>query len=157
MSPSDLLSEIERLLEVVRQQRQQIQAQQAVIERLEAQVAQQGERIKQLEEELRAQKKLKGKPKLKASQLNDTPAGEEMDKPGRREKRSKKAGFTVDRVEIIQPPVIPAGAKFNGYRTYDVQELVLRRQNIRFQLAEYVTVSGAVSYTHLTLPTILRV
>ena len=65
-----------------------------------------------------------------------------MDKPGRREKRSKKAGFTVDRVEIIQPPVIPAGAKFNGYRTYDVQELVLRRQNIRFQLAEYVTVSG---------------
>jgi hypothetical protein len=65
-----------------------------------------------------------------------------MDKPGRTGKRSKKGGFTVDRVEIIQPPVIPAGAKFNGYRTYDVQELVLRRQNIRFQLAEYVTVSG---------------
>ena len=58
MSPSELLSENERLLEVVRQQQQQIQAQQAVIERLESQVAQQGERIKQLEEELRAQKKL---------------------------------------------------------------------------------------------------
>jgi hypothetical protein len=85
---------------------------------------------------------LKGKPKLKASQLNDTPVGEEMDKPGRTGKRSKKGGFAIDRVEIIQPPVIPAGAKFNGYRTYDVQELVLRRQNIRFQLAEYVTVSG---------------
>jgi predicted RNase H-like nuclease (RuvC/YqgF family) len=79
MLPSELLSEIERLLEVVRQQQQQIQAQQAVIERLAAQVAQQGERIKELEEELRAQKKLKGKPKLKASQLNDTPAGEAMD------------------------------------------------------------------------------
>jgi hypothetical protein len=39
-----------------------------MIERLEGQVAQQGERIKQLEDELRAQKKLKGKPKLKASQ-----------------------------------------------------------------------------------------
>lgn len=144
MSPSELLSEIERLLEVVRQQQQQIQSQQAMIERLENQVTQQGERIKQLEEELRAQKKLKGKPKLKASQLNDTPAvsGEEMDKPGRTGKRSKKGGFAIDRVEIIQPPVIPAGAKFNGYRTYDVQELVLRRQNIRFQLAEYVTVSG---------------
>ena len=142
MSPSELLSEIERLLEVVRQQQQQIQSQQEMIERLENQVTQQGERIKQLEEELRAQKKLKGKPKLKASQLNDTPAGEEMDKPGRAGKRSKKGGFAIDRVEIIQPPVIPAGAKFNGYRTYDVQELVLRRQNIRFQLAEYVTVSG---------------
>ena len=142
MLPSELLSEIERLLEVVRQQQQQIQSQQEMIERLENQVTQQGERIKQLEEELRAQKKLKGKPKLKASQLNDTPAGEEMDKPGRAGKRSKKGGFAIDRVEIIQPPVIPAGAKFNGYRTYDVQELVLRRQNIRFQLAEYVTVSG---------------
>lgn len=144
MLPSELLSEIERLLEVVRQQQQQIQSQQEMIERLENQVTQQGERIKQLEEELRAQKKLKGKPKLKASQLNDTPAasGEEMDKPGRTGKRSKKGGFAIDRVEIIQPPVIPAGAKFNGYRTYDVQELVLRRQNIRFQLAEYVTVSG---------------
>jgi len=144
MPPSELLSEIERLLEVVRQQQQQIQSQQEMIERLENQVTQQGERIKQLEEELRAQKKLKGKPKLKASQLNDTPAasGEEMDKPGRTGKRSKKGGFAIDRVEIIQPPVIPAGAKFNGYRTYDVQELLLRRQNIRFQLAEYVTVSG---------------
>jgi hypothetical protein len=86
---------------------------------LAAQVAQPGERIKELEEELRAQKKLKGKPKLKASQLNDIPAGQAMDKPVRLGKRSKKAGFRVDREEIIQPPVIPVGAKFNGYRTYD--------------------------------------
>ena len=95
MSPSELLSEIERLLEVVRQQQQQIQTQQAVIERLETQVAQQGEPIKQLEEELRPQKKLKGKPKLNASQLNDTPAREEMGKQDRTGKRSKKAGFAV--------------------------------------------------------------
>jgi hypothetical protein len=43
---------------------------------------------------------------------------------------------------MIQPQVIPAGARFNGYRTYDVQELELSRQNIRFQLAEYVTLDG---------------
>lgn len=146
LPPSELLSEIERLLEVVRVQQQQIQAQQDIIERLESQVAQQGERINQLEDELRVQKKLKGKPKLKASQLNDTPAdeetGTETGKRGRTGKGSKKTGFAVDRVEIIEPPVIPAGAKFNGYRTYDVQELELTRENIRFQLAEYVTVSG---------------
>ena len=116
MSRAELLSEIERLLEVVRQQQQQIQAQQDMIERLESQVAQPGERIKQLEEELRAEKKLKGPPKLKASQLNETPAeeetGGEQGKGGRTGKRSKKADFAVDRVEIIQPPVIPAGAKF---------------------------------------------
>lgn len=156
MSSPELLSEIERLLEVVRQQQQQIQAQQDMIERLESQVAQQGERIKQLEEELRAQKKLKGKPKLKASQLNDTPADEETGEAsgnrGRTGKRSKKAGFAVDRVESIEPPVIPAGAKFNGYRTYDVQELELKRQNIRFQLAEYVTVGGETVVGQLPEP-----
>jgi len=154
--PSELLSEIERLLEVVRQQQQQIQAQQDMIERLESQVAQQGERIKQLEEELRAQKKLNGKPKLKASHLNDPPADEETEEAsghrGRTGKRSKKAGFAVDRVEIIEPPVIPAGARFNGYRTYDVQELEWKRENIRFQLAEYVTVSGATVVGQLPEP-----
>jgi uncharacterized coiled-coil protein SlyX len=143
---SELLSEIERLLEVVRVQQQQIQSQQEVIERLEGQVTEQGARVKQLEAELRVQKKLKGKPKLKASQLNDAPAdeetGAETGNPGRPGKRSKKAGFAVDRVEIIEPPAIPDGATFNGYRTYDVQELELKRENIRFQLAEYVTVSG---------------
>ena len=150
---SELLSESERLLEVVRQQQQQIQSQQEVIERLEGQVAQQGERIKQLEEELRAQKNLKGKPKLKASQLNDSPAaGGKTGKRGGMGKRSKKAGFAVDRVEIIQPSVIPAGARFNGYRTYDVQELELSRQNIRFQLAEYITVSGETVVGQLPEP-----
>jgi len=156
MQPSELLSEIERLLEVVRQQQQQIQAQQDMIERLENQVGQQGERIKQLEDDLRAQKKLKEKPKLKASQLNDTPAEEETgEASGKRErtgKRSKKAGFAVDRVEIIEPPVIPAGARFNGYRSYDVQELELKRENIRFQLAEYVTVSGETVVGQLPEP-----
>ncbi|PZV15130.1 MAG: hypothetical protein DCF21_12150 [Leptolyngbya sp.] len=146
LSASELIAEIARLLEVVRVQQQQIQAQQEMIERLEGQVKQQDERIKQLEDELRAQKKLKGKPKLKASQLNDAPAPEETDaeagKRSRSGKRSKKPGFAIDREEMIQPQVIPAGARFNGYRTYDVQELELSRQNIRFQLAEYATLDG---------------
>jgi hypothetical protein len=45
MLPLEILSEIERLPEVVRQQQQQIQSQQEIIERLENQVTQQGERI----------------------------------------------------------------------------------------------------------------
>lgn len=146
IDPSALLVENERLLEVVRTQQQQLQGQQEIIEHLGSQVQQQGERIKQLEEELRGRKKLKGKPQLKASQLNDASAQEDRTsgegKRGRRGKRRKKPGFAVDRQEIIQPPAIPAGARFNGYRTYDVQELELKRENIRFQLAEYVTVAG---------------
>lgn len=37
---------------------------------------------------------------------------------------------------------LPSGAIFNGYREYDVQDLVLKRHNIRFLLAEYITVEG---------------
>lgn len=37
---------------------------------------------------------------------------------------------------------LPEGAIFNGYREYDVQDLILKRHNIRFLLAEYVTVEG---------------
>ena len=88
LSASELIAEIARLLEVVRVQQQQIQAQQEMIERLEGQVKQQDERIKQLEDELRAQKKLKGKPKLKASQLNDAPAPEETDAEAGKRSRS---------------------------------------------------------------------
>ena len=41
------------------------------------------------------------------------------------------------------PEEIPATAKFNGYRDYDVQELKLERHNIRFRLAEYVREDGS--------------
>ena len=44
--------------------------------------------------------------------------------------------------ESCLPEKLPEGATFNGYREYDVQEIVLHRHNIRFKLAEYVTVSG---------------
>jgi hypothetical protein len=138
------LSEVERLRQLVREQQQQIQVQQETIEQLESQLKQQGERIQQLEAELRAQKKLKGKPKLKASQLNEAPAPTEPvdGKRGGSAKRSKKPGFTIDQEIVIQPHEIPTGAKFNGYRPYDVQEIELKRYNIRFQLAEYVNEDG---------------
>jgi hypothetical protein len=40
------------------------------------------------------------------------------------------------------PPSIPEGAKLNGYRDYDVQDIIIKRHNIRFKLAEYITVEG---------------
>jgi DNA-binding transcriptional MerR regulator len=47
----------------------------------------------------------------------------------------------VDEERIIEPEEkLPSGAIFNGYREYDVQDLVLKRHKIRFLLAEYVTV-----------------
>ncbi len=51
--------------------------------------------------------------------------------------------FVVDEERIIEPEEeLPDGATFNGYREYDVQDLILQRHNIRFLLAEYVTLEG---------------
>ena len=121
---------VETWAELVRAQQQTIQAQQQTIETLERRLQQQQERIEQLEAELRAQKKLKGKPKLGASRLNDgppTPDGEAQNKRPGSAKRSKKLGFEIHQERIIVPEEIPATAKFNGYRDYDVQELKLER------------------------------
>jgi multidrug efflux pump subunit AcrA (membrane-fusion protein) len=136
---------VETWAELVRQQQatiqaqqKTIQAQQETIEALERQLRQQQERIEQLEADLRAQKKLKGKPKIGASRLNEpasAPEGKSEKKRPGSAKRSKKLGFEIHEERIIPPTDIPATAKFNGYRDYDVQELTLERHNIRFRLA----------------------
>lgn len=87
-------SELESLRTLVRQQ-------QELIETLEEKLAKQEKRIEELEAELKASKKLKGKPKLSASRLNEKPksvGGKGF------AKRSKKGEFKVDEERIIEPP-----------------------------------------------------
>jgi uncharacterized coiled-coil protein SlyX len=130
--------------ELVRDLRQVIKVQQQTIEKLEKKLVQQQGRIEQLEAEIRASKKLKGKPQLSASRLNEAKAKEaKVEKRAGSAKRSKKDSFEVDEERIIEPLERPEDARFNGYRSYDVQEIEIRRHNIRFQLAEYVTREGS--------------
>jgi Transposase IS66 family len=129
-------SEVEGLRRLVEEQRK-------LIEKLFKQLENQKERIEQLEAELRAKKKLKGKPKLSASLLNQPEQQEpKSEKRAGSAKNSKKVNFEIDEEIQIQPEEIPKNAKFNGYRNYDVQELIIKRHNIRFQLAEYITEDG---------------
>jgi TolA-binding protein len=136
-SPSPApVNDVESLQRLVRQQQQ-------TIEKLEGQLKTQQERIEQLETELRTRKKLKGKPKISPSQLNKGFKPEPSDgKRAGSTKRSKKENFEVDEEQIVEPSAIPDGAEFNGYRAYDVQEIEIRRRNIRFHLAEYVNLDG---------------
>ena len=123
-------------MNLVAQQQQVIENQQDTIAKLE-------EKISRLDEQLKAAKKLKGKPKIRPSTLNQEE--KKPKKEGKRagsDKRSKKTSFVVDSEQIIEPETLPEGAIFNGYREYDVQDLILKRHNIRFLLAEYVTVEG---------------
>jgi hypothetical protein len=129
-------TEVEGLRRLVEEQRK-------LIDKLSKQIANQKTRIEQLEAELLAKKKLKGKPKLSASLLNQPEAKEQKaDKRAGSAKESKKLNFEIDEEISIQPESIPENAKFNGYRNYDVQELIIKRHNIRFQLAEYITADG---------------
>jgi Transposase IS66 family len=137
------MESVEYWRDLVREQQQVIESQQQQIEALTIKVQQQEKRIEQLEAEIRTYKKLKGKPQLSASKLNEpTEAPGPIELRGGRTKRSKKLDFKVDEERRIQPKEIPADSKFNGYRSYDVQEIEMRRRNIRFQLAEYVTPDG---------------
>ncbi|AFY92172.1 IS66 family transposase [Chamaesiphon minutus] len=131
-----IATEVEGLRRLVEEQRK-------LIDKLSKQLTNQKERIEQLEAELRTKKKLKGKPKLSASLLNQPEEKEiKSDKRAGSAKSSKKLNFEIDEEITIEPNSIPENAKFNGYRNYDVQELIIKRHNIRFQIAEYITVEG---------------
>lgn len=129
-------TEVEGLRRLVEEQRK-------LIDKLSKQLANQKTRIEQLEAELLAKKKLKGKPKLSASMLNQPEQKEgKTEKRAGSAKESKKSNFEIDEEITIKPDSIPSNSKFNGYRNYDVQELIIKRHNIRFQIAEYITEDG---------------
>lgn len=127
---------VEWLLNIIAEQQQ-------IIDKLSSKVCQLELHLENLDEQLLVAKKLKGKPKIRASTLNQTEErtlGES--KRAGSAKRSKKTSFVADEERVIEPMELPESAKFNGYREYDVQDLVLKRHNIRFLLAEYVTTDG---------------
>ncbi len=131
------------LLNLVAEQQEIIKNQQQIIEEQQQKIAKLEKKVSGLDEELKAAKKLKSKPKIRPSTLNqEFKNSQQKGKRAGSQKRSKKLSFVVDEERIVQPEVLPEGATFNGYREYDVQEIVLHRHNIRFKLAEYVTVSG---------------
>lgn len=127
---------VEWLLNIIAEQQQ-------IIDKLSLLVCQLETKVENLDEQLLVAKKLKGKPKIRPSTLNQTEErtlGES--KRAGSEKRSKKTNFVADEERVIEPVELPLGSKFNGYREYDVQDLILKRHNIRFLLAEYVTDDG---------------
>ena len=126
------------LLEIIRDNKQLIEIQAQKIEELKT-------KVEALDNELKKLKKLPPKPDIKKSTLNENPEdkkkGTDTKRPGS-DKDSKKLDFEVHEERIIQPKLIPLDAKFNGYREYDVQDLVIENRNIRFKLAEYIDNQG---------------
>ena len=134
---------IEKQQQTIEKQQQTIEKQQQTIEKQQQTTAKLEEKVSNLDEQLKAAKKLKGKPKIRPSTLNlEEKKYIEGEKRAGSNKRSKKLSFVVDEERIVEPEEIPEGVTFNGYREYDVQEIILKRHNIRFLLAEYITTEG---------------
>ncbi len=134
------------LLNLVAEQKQVIENQEKTIADLERKVARLEKQVKSSTRNLK-QQETEEPPKIKPSTLNqekkDPKRGGETSGS---EKRSKKTSFVPDEERLIEPEELPEGATFNGYREYDVQDLIIQRHNIRFLLAEYVTPEGKLSW-----------
>lgn len=141
----------------------------SIVEQLIEHSQKQKEEIDVLKDEVRILKGQKKRPKFKPSKLDestpiepneksdeDEPAEESDDtcssdkkgsgKPPKKskKKRSNKKDLPIDREERVRPDNIPPGSRFKGYRDFHVQELVIKRENVRYRLERWLTPDGQV-------------
>lgn len=116
-----------------------------IIELLQTQVQQQGEKIQHLEDEILVLKGEKKRPKFKPSKLDKKTDEQKKPKDDQRpgsKKRSKKKDLKVDEDKIIQPEDIPPGSRFKGYSDFIIQEIVIKPHTVRYRLARWETPDG---------------
>lgn len=95
-------------------------------------------KVSDLEEELRRLKKVPKKPKIEASKLDEEQAkeGEEKEKGDKRpgsEKRKKKKDLPIDERRKIVAKGIPSDWVLVGYKGYVVQDVIVSRNNIKYE------------------------
>ena len=62
-------------------------------------------------------------------------------RPGSK-KRSKTQNIHIHYEQNIKPDYIPEGSRFNGYRGFVVQDLIIAPYNTKYYLQEWLTPSG---------------
>ena len=98
-------------------------------------------RISEQHEEIARLKGLKGRPDIKPTAWTNPPNRPGGAYKGRRPGRGKVRPRVVVEDRIIKASV-PAGSRFKGYETYQVQELVLSVQAVRYLRERWVTPDG---------------
>jgi len=106
-------------------------------------INEQRKEIETLKEEILKLKNETIKPKIKKSKLNDD---SKDDKKSKREstkgKPKRRKVIEIHEEKEIEPEDIPAGAKLIGYYEIEVQDIVIKPHNIRYKLAQYITIDG---------------
>jgi hypothetical protein len=98
-------------------------------------------RISEQHEEIARLKGLKGRPDIKPSGMDKSTEPSRWGIQGKRPGRGKVRPRVVVEDRIIKASV-PAGSRFKGYETYQVQELVLSVQAVRYLRERWVTPDG---------------
>ena len=90
-----------------------------------------------LRDEVARLKGQKGKPSIGPSRLNRK---ERKERLGRR--RRPRPARRIDRIEVIKAEAVPDGSRFKGYSDFDVQELVIKTETIRYRVENWYTPEG---------------
>jgi transposase IS66 family protein len=91
-----------------------------------------------LRDEVARLKGQKGKPSIGPSRLHP----KSRKKPRRKRRRHALAPLRIDRTEVVKAEGVPLGSRFKGYSDFDVQELVIKTERIRFRIERWLTPSG---------------
>jgi hypothetical protein len=91
-----------------------------------------------LRDEVARLKGQKGKPSISPSRLQPKKRKKKRGQRGRGPTELRR----IDRTEVVQAKDVPEGSRFKGYANFDVQELVIRTERIRYRLEKWLTPSG---------------
>lgn len=91
-----------------------------------------------LRDEVARLKGQKGKPSIGPSRLTK----EESKKRGGGHEGGGKHERRVTRTVVVKPKQVPKGSRFKGYANYDVQELVIKTETIRYRVEKWLTPEG---------------
>ena len=112
-------------------------------------IQKQAAEIQDLRDEIQRLKKTTVRPVIKPSRLlkptpdEDAEDGTKKTRPGSK-KRKKTKTLRIDIDEIIPPDELPPDAKFEGYRDFVVQDIVMESRNTRYRRAVYRLADGTL-------------
>lgn len=109
--------------------------------------------VHQLKDEIAHLKNLPPRPKIEPSKLEkETNTNGPKNRKENWSKGSKNQKLVIDEEikVVVAPEEIPAGAKFKGYKEIIVQDLVIRKNVIKYRLEQWQMVDG--SYVFAKLP-----
>jgi hypothetical protein len=93
-----------------------------------------------LRDEVARLKGQKGKPTISPSRLYSKKRKKRRGRHG----RGDGGPLRIDRTEVVEAKEVPDGSRFKGYANFDVQELVIKAERIRYRLARWLTPFGTM-------------